>query len=102
MSFVVVCLFLSCFSRRLKLQVGELEQRLLDELADSEGNILENKGLISSLNQTKSQSSQISAALEHAKVIQVPLRSAVVISCSLHLLFPFSYDDEVCVHERMT
>jgi dynein heavy chain 2 len=37
----------------LQIQLAEYEKQLLDELANSEGNILENKGLIDSLNQTK-------------------------------------------------
>jgi dynein heavy chain 2 len=40
---------------------------LLDELANSEGNILDNKSLIDSLNQTKQQSNQIETALEESK-----------------------------------
>ena len=46
---------------------------LLDELANSEGNILENKALIDSLNQTKQQSTQIEAALEESKKLQLSL-----------------------------
>jgi dynein heavy chain 2 len=40
---------------------------LLEELANSEGNILENKALIDSLNQTKKQSTEIESALEESK-----------------------------------
>jgi dynein heavy chain 2 len=46
---------------------------LLEELANSEGNILENKTLIDSLNQTKLQSSQIEAALTESKNLQLSL-----------------------------
>lgn len=46
---------------------------LLDELANSEGNILENKSLIDSLNQTKQQSTQIETALEESKKLQLSL-----------------------------
>jgi dynein heavy chain 2, cytosolic len=46
---------------------------LLDELASSEGNILENKALINSLNQTKQQSTQIESALEESKKLQLSL-----------------------------
>lgn len=38
---------------RLKLQLADYEKQLLNELASSSGNILENKTLIDSLNQTK-------------------------------------------------
>jgi dynein heavy chain 2 len=40
----------------LKIKLAGCEKMLLDELANSEGNILENKALIDSLNQTKQQS----------------------------------------------
>jgi dynein heavy chain 2 len=42
---------------RLQIQLAGYEKQLLEELANSEGNILENKTLIDSLNQTKVQSS---------------------------------------------
>ena len=38
---------------KLKLQLADYEKQLLTELANSSGNILENKTLIDSLNQTK-------------------------------------------------
>jgi dynein heavy chain 2 len=38
---------------RLKIQLADFEKQLLTELANSSGNILENKTLIDSLNQTK-------------------------------------------------
>jgi len=41
---------------RLKIQLADFEKQLLTELANSSGNILENKTLIDSLNQTKIQS----------------------------------------------
>lgn len=43
------------------------------ELADSEGNILENKTLIASLNETKTQSSQIEQALTEQKQLGLNL-----------------------------
>ena len=73
----------------LKIQLAELEKLLLQELANSEGNILENKSLLDSLNkvsfpfyldfhirvllQTKTQSIQIATALTNAKGIQADL-----------------------------
>lgn len=51
---------------RLKIQLSEFEKKLLEALAKSTGNILENKPLISSLNQTKTQSSQIEKALDES------------------------------------
>lgn len=42
-------------------------------LANSQGNILENKQLIDNLNQTKAQSSQIESALQESKQLQVSL-----------------------------
>jgi dynein heavy chain 2 len=42
---------------RLQIKLADFEKQLLEELVNSEGNILENKKLIESLNQTKAQSS---------------------------------------------
>lgn len=58
---------------RLKIQLAGYEKQLLTELASSQGNILENKSLIDSLNQTKVQSSQIEQALSESKNLQVSL-----------------------------
>lgn len=52
---------------RLKIQLADFEKQLLTELANSTGNILENKTLIDSLNQTKIQSSQIEKSLSESK-----------------------------------
>ncbi|KAL7707900.1 dynein heavy chain cytosolic putative [Lotmaria passim] len=57
----------------LKMQLAELEERLLANLANSEGSLLENKTLIESLNQIKSQASDITAALDQSKVVQADL-----------------------------
>jgi dynein heavy chain 2 len=48
----------------LKLQLAELEKSLLDSLASSKGNILENLELISNLNETKIRSIEIKNSLE--------------------------------------
>ena len=37
----------------LKMRLADLEKKLLEELANSQGNILENKSLIEHLNDTK-------------------------------------------------
>jgi len=58
---------------RLKIQLSEFEKKLLEALANSTGNILENKPLIQSLNATKQQSSQIQKALEESSSLQVSL-----------------------------
>jgi len=58
---------------RLKIQLAGFEKQLLDELANSEGNILENKALIDSLNQTKAQSTQIESALTESHKLQESL-----------------------------
>lgn len=60
---------------KLKIQLAELEKSLLNELAQSEGNILENKQLIESLNQTKTQSNEIAQSLATSKDIQKNLDS---------------------------
>jgi dynein heavy chain 2 len=63
-------------------------------LADSTGNILENKSLIDSLNQTKQQSTQIESALDESGKLQVSLdqqrevyRSFAFIGSNLFMVF---------------
>ena len=57
----------------LKIQLAELEESLLETLATSEGNILENKALLDSLNKTKESSSTISESLADGHRIQASL-----------------------------
>mmetsp|Transcript_41826 Transcript_41826/g.82044 ORF Transcript_41826/g.82044 Transcript_41826/m.82044 type:complete len:4055 (+) Transcript_41826:307-12471(+) len=57
----------------LKIQLAGLEKQLLEELASSEGNILQNKALITSLDQTKTQSVDITKALKTSKQVQADL-----------------------------
>jgi len=57
----------------LKVQLAQLEKSLLEELAASEGDLLQNTSLIESLNKTKSQSSVIGEALRNASAIQLDL-----------------------------
>ncbi|KAI9332693.1 dynein heavy chain and region D6 of dynein motor-domain-containing protein [Obelidium mucronatum] len=57
----------------LKLQLAGLEESVLKELASSDGNILENKSLISSLNETNSKSQSISKSLENFLQLQKAL-----------------------------
>ncbi|XP_022257756.1 cytoplasmic dynein 2 heavy chain 1-like, partial [Limulus polyphemus] len=56
-----------------KLQLTQLEESLLEQLASAQGNILENKELIASLNETKSSSSRITAALKESHQLQASL-----------------------------
>jgi dynein heavy chain 2 len=58
---------------KLELQLADYEKQLLTELANSSGNILENKTLIDSLNQTKIQSNQIEKSLTESRGLQVSL-----------------------------
>ena len=53
-----------------KMQLAELEKELLEQLAMSKGNILENAALIESLNNTKIQSQNIKKALDESKIVQ--------------------------------
>lgn len=53
-----------------KVQLAALETQLLQELAASQGNILENKTLIESLNETKSKSTIIAQSLKEARELQ--------------------------------
>ncbi|KAI8896032.1 dynein heavy chain and region D6 of dynein motor-domain-containing protein [Globomyces pollinis-pini] len=57
----------------LKIQLSALEDQLLKELANAEGNILENKGLITSLNEAKEKSTIIANSLAESKVLQSSL-----------------------------
>ncbi|XP_043547742.1 cytoplasmic dynein 2 heavy chain 1 isoform X2 [Chiloscyllium plagiosum] len=56
-----------------KIQLAKLEDSLLEKLATSQGNILENKGLIESLNQTKASSALIQESLNESFKLQVSL-----------------------------
>lgn len=55
---------------KLKIQLADLEKTLLEELASSQGNILENKVLIESLNQTKIKSNTIAKSLHESTQLQ--------------------------------
>ena len=57
----------------LKIQLAELEKVLLEELATSSGNILENNSLIESLNQTKEKSKIIEKSLKESSELQESL-----------------------------
>ena len=54
----------------LKIQISKLEDALLDQLSTSSGNILENKELLDSLNQTKTKSATIENSLKESVVLQ--------------------------------
>ncbi|RZC33069.1 cytoplasmic dynein 2 heavy chain 1 [Asbolus verrucosus] len=53
----------------------QLQNRLLEDLANSSGDILQNSNLLASLNETKASSSAISKALQESSEIQKRLRS---------------------------
>eukprot|EP00798_Chlamydomonas_sp_ICE-L_P023166 gene23167-30374_t len=57
----------------LKMQLADLERSLLQNLATSTGNILDNKELLDSLNETKSKSTTIAVSLTESKTLQVSL-----------------------------
>jgi dynein heavy chain 2, cytosolic len=57
----------------LKIQLADVEKKLLEELAKSEGNILQNKQLLHSLNDTKSSAERISSALSESIQLQLQL-----------------------------
>lgn len=59
----------------LHVQLADLERKLLEELATSEGNILENKTLAESLQASKARSTEIQTGLENARQIQASLDS---------------------------
>ena len=79
---------------RLKIQLSEFEKKLLESLGNSTGNILENKPLIATLEQTKKQSSQIETALNESGQLQVSLdqqrevyRNFSIIGSNLFMVF---------------
>jgi len=57
----------------LKIQLEQMEQKLLVDLSASEGNILENKPLITSLNELKTKSQAIKTKLEQSSKLQESL-----------------------------
>lgn len=58
---------------QLKIQVADLEEALLTELAAAEGNILENTSLLRSLNETKHKATVITASLQESLQLQAAL-----------------------------
>ncbi len=60
-------------SEDLTLMMNALEQNLLEQLASSRGNLLENEALIASLNETKQKSLRIKESLEKSKALQEDL-----------------------------
>ncbi len=56
-----------------KIQISRLEDFLLEQLASSSGNILENKDLLSSLNETKEKSASIAESLKESVQLQESL-----------------------------
>lgn len=79
---------------RLKIQLADYEKKLLTELANSTGNILENKSLIDSLNQTKEQSNNIQKSLEKSQELQEDLnkqrdvyKNFAIIGSNLFMVF---------------
>nr|XP_032832089.1 cytoplasmic dynein 2 heavy chain 1 [Petromyzon marinus]XP_032832097.1 cytoplasmic dynein 2 heavy chain 1 [Petromyzon marinus]XP_032832104.1 cytoplasmic dynein 2 heavy chain 1 [Petromyzon marinus] len=61
---------LLCQEEEKKIQLALLEDSLLESLATARGNVLENRALIDSLNQTKASSSVIANALNAALQLQ--------------------------------
>jgi dynein heavy chain 2 len=58
---------------RFKIRLAEYQKSLLDELASSTGNILENQQLVDSLNNTKTQAGEIEKALVDSQKFQISL-----------------------------
>ncbi|XP_075448514.1 cytoplasmic dynein 2 heavy chain 1 isoform X2 [Ascaphus truei] len=56
-----------------KIQLAKLEESLLETLATSQGNILDNKDLIESLNRTKASSALIQESLTESHRLQISL-----------------------------
>ncbi|KAG6550186.1 hypothetical protein Mapa_008144 [Marchantia paleacea] len=60
---------------KLRLQLLDLEKKLLEELSSSQGDILENQVLIDSLNETKIKSANISRSLKDLASLQETLHA---------------------------
>ena len=56
-----------------KIQISQLEDFLLEQLANATGNILENKELLASLNETKDKSAIIATSLKESSELQEAL-----------------------------
>ncbi|CAK9088100.1 Cytoplasmic dynein 2 heavy chain 1 (Dynein heavy chain isotype 1B) [Durusdinium trenchii] len=56
-----------------KVQLSELERELLDTLAASEGNLLENQVLLDTLTKTKEKSAEVSELLERSATVSAKL-----------------------------
>lgn len=69
----------------MKLEMTQLEESLLEELASSKGNVLENQELIDSLNKTKSSSNEIAAGLKESKNLQQSLEEVMIFKTWLRL-----------------
>lgn len=57
----------------MKVRLSNLEKQLLEQLASSDGDILENKALIQALTDTKSSSIEINEALSNSQEVQAKL-----------------------------
>jgi dynein heavy chain 2 len=57
----------------MKVQLASLEKQLLEELATSQGNILDNRALVASLNETKVKSTTVATSLLESQALQVTL-----------------------------
>lgn len=55
----------------MRVQLATLEKQLLEELATSEGNILDNRALVASLNETKAKSTTVETSLLESQALQV-------------------------------
>lgn len=53
----------------LRLQISEIEKQLLHSLASSKGNILDNKDLLQSLNETKEKNNIIASSLQESEAL---------------------------------
>lgn len=59
--------------RYLKIEISKLEKKLLEELAENTGNILENVTLLNSLDETKTKSIEISESLRDSSLLKEKL-----------------------------
>nr|CAD7430089.1 unnamed protein product [Timema monikensis] len=76
----------------LKLKVDQLQEVVLQELATAQGDILQNKELLSSLNEAKSSSAAIYSSLSESSRLQAELRQECDVyrplaECSSQLFF---------------
>lgn len=85
----------------MKSKLYDLQEILLQKLASAQGDILQNKDLLNSLNQTKANSEEISKALAESKNLEAQLDKECesykpIAEFGSHLYFTITALSEIC------